>query len=787
MSSIIHVLDEATRNKIAAGEVVERPASCIKELVENAIDAGAHAIEVEIADGGQSYMRVTDDGCGMSPEDARKCIIRHGTSKISSVEDIFAITSLGFRGEAMPSIAAVSHMQITTRQADDDFATHLILDGGEITAEDQAGAPVGTTMEVSDLFYNTPARRKFLKSERTESSKISEMVTKLALANPAIAFTFTNNGRTTMKTGGTGDLRETIANIYGANVARDVFAISADQDGISLEGYVGKPSVLKSNRNWQTCIVNHRIVHNPLMFKAIDNAYHAMLPKSGYPFAMLHLHVDPATIDVNVHPAKTEIKFSDEQAVYRAIYHSIVTALVAQEKPEAIAKTIGVDVGAVPKGGPQWEKATSVGAVPEGGPQRTAPAGPQEKTTSQSAARTAPAGLSVWAAGLNPPADGPDRAQKGLSGEPLVWGARPQEGGKTTIVGAVPKGGPQGEKATSVGAVPEGGPQRTSPAGLSVWAAGLNPTADGPDRALKGLHRGASVSTGGPQQEKAIPVGANVGAPTWGARPQEGGKTTTVGAVPKGGPQGEKATSLSGEPPAWGARQERGGADQPSLFSQALAQHGQGGPSEATAVVSEAGAPKIVFDGDDDVFIPLGEVADCFIIAKKGQDLYIVDQHAAHERIRYDTFCKRVERMPSQQLLTPEFVDVDSDDMTLLLERQDVFNDLGYTYSEAGPTTLRVEEVPCDLQTSDIADSLKDICLLLHDQKEPDKAMVRHRSLAYLSCHGAVKAGDSLNIRQMKQLLDDLFHTEKPYVCPHGRPTIIRFTPKELAHLFKRT
>ena len=731
MSSIIHVLDEATRNKIAAGEVVERPASCIKELVENAIDAGAHAIEVEIADGGQSYMRVTDDGCGMSPEDAHKCIIRHGTSKISSVEDIFAITSLGFRGEAVPSIAAVSHMQITTRQADDDFATHLILDGGEITAEDQAGAPVGTTMEVSDLFYNTPARRKFLKSERTESSKISEMVTKLALANPAIAFTFTNNGRTTMKTGGTGDLRETIANIYGANVARDVFAISADQDGISLEGYVGKPSVLKSNRNWQTCIVNHRIVHNPLMFKAIDNAYHAMLPKSGYPFAMLHLHVDPATIDVNVHPAKTEIKFSDEQAVYRAIYHSIVTALVAQEKPEAIAKTIGVDVGTVPKGGPQ-EKATSVGVVPKGGP--------QEKATSQSATRTAP-----------------------LSGEPLVWGARPQEGGKTTIVGAVPKGGPQGEKATSVGAVPEGGPQRTAPAGpqekttsqsaartapagLSVWAAGLNPPADGPDRAQKGLS-GEPLADGPDRAQKG----------------------------------------LLGEIPAWGARQERGGADQPSLFSQALAQHGQGGPSEATSVVSEAGAPKIVFDGDDDVFIPLGEVADCFIIAKKGQDLYIVDQHAAHERIRYDTFCKRVERMPSQQLLTPEFIDVDSDDMTLLLERQDVFNDLGYTYSEAGPTTLRVEEVPCDLQTSDIADSLKDICLLLHDQKEPDKAMVRHRSLAYLSCHGAVKAGDSLNIRQMKQLLDDLFHTEKPYVCPHGRPTIIRFTPKELAHLFKRT
>ena len=714
MSSIIHVLDEATRNKIAAGEVVERPASCIKELVENAIDAGAHAIEVEIADGGQSYMRVTDDGCGMSPEDAHKCIIRHGTSKISSVEDIFAITSLGFRGEAVPSIAAVSHMQITTRQASDDFATHLILDGGEITAEDQAGAPVGTTMEVSDLFYNTPARRKFLKSERTESSKISEMVTKLALANPAIAFTFTNNGRTTMKTGGTGDLRETVANIYGANVARDVFAVTADQDGISLEGYVGKPSVLKSNRNWQTCIVNHRIVHNPLMFKAIDNAYHAMLPKSGYPFAMLHLHVDPATIDVNVHPAKTEIKFSDEQAVYRAIYHSIVTALVAQEKPEAIAKTIGTD---------------------EKNPSGLRPA-PLRR------------GANVGAESLPCEGEGDRSRWKGSS-----INARSQESGQATSVGAVPKGSPQ---QAHVGAPTWGARSQESGQATSVGA----------------------VPKDGPQQ-------AYVGAPTWGARSQESGQATSVGAVPKGGPQWEKATSqsatrtapLSGEPLADGS----------SLFSQALAQHGQGGPSEATSVVSEASAPKIVFDGDDDVFIPLGEVADCFIIAKKGQDLYIVDQHAAHERIRYDTFCKRVERMPSQQLLTPEFVEVDNEDMTLLLERQDVFNDLGYTYSEAGPTTMRVEEVPCDLQTSDIADSLKDICLLLHDQKEPDKAMVRHRSLAYLSCHGAVKAGDSLNIRQMKQLLDDLFHTEKPYVCPHGRPTIIRFTPKELAHLFKRT
>lgn len=653
MSSVIHVLDEATRNKIAAGEVVERPASCIKELVENAIDAGAKAIEVEVADGGQTYMRVTDDGCGMSEEDAKKCIIRHGTSKISSVEDIFGITSLGFRGEAVPSIAAVSHMQITTRQADSDFATHLILDGGDITSEDQVGAPVGTTMEVSDLFYNTPARRKFLKSQRTESSKISEMVTKLSLANPQIAFTFTNNGRTTLKTGGTGELKETIANIYGANVARDVFAVTYDHDGIVLEGFVGKPSVLKSSRSWQTCIVNQRVIHNPLLFKAIDNAYHAMLPKAGYPFAMLHLHVDPATIDVNVHPAKTEIKFADEQQIYRAVYHAIITALMSQEAPEAIAKTIQGD--------------------------RFGHEVPGEKQTT----------------------------------------------GKPAQAVITQTEYPAQEKAAQP-------PLQETP-----W----------------------------PLRQETVPP-----------RPAESSLFASTPA-PKPAPKKQAAQPAREETPRRPVERDT------SLFSQALRQHGQGAAGEAQTA---AEAPKIVFDGDEEAFIPLGAVADCFIIAKKGQDLYIVDQHAAHERIRYDTFCKRAGHMPSQQLLTAEFVEVDEADMTLLTEQADVFTDLGYRYSEAGPTTLRVEEVPADLPTSEIASSLQTICRFLHEEKKPDKAMIRHRSLAYLSCRGAVKAGDKLNIRQMRQLLDDLFHTDKPYVCPHGRPTIIRFTPKELAHLFKR-
>lgn len=674
MNSIINILDEATRNKIAAGEVVERPSSCVKELVENAIDAGASAIEVEIAEGGASYIRVTDNGCGMSREDAHKCIIRHATSKISSVEDIFAITSLGFRGEAVPSIAAVSHMQITTRRPEDEFAVHLVLDGGVITSEDQAGAAAGTTMEVSDLFYNTPARKKFLKSERTESSKISEMITKLALAQPGIEFTFINNGRTTLHTGGLGDLKETIANIYGAGVARELFPVTYDHDNVQIEGYVGKPSVLKSSRSWQTCIVNQRIVHNPLMFKAIDNAYHAMLPKSGYPFAMLHLHVDPASIDVNVHPAKTEIKFSDEQQIYRALYHSIITALIDQEKPEQIA---------------------------------------------------APAAVAKKSAVIQ---------ETPFSDATLF---APKEG-------AVPSRSSE---------------EKTSPVSMSDPASVSAP------------------SSGEAQPFRERPDGPVLAAPASGGpdiRPSSGQNMTAPAAT---GILHEHTTAISD---GWKPRVPDTGEKQ--RFSRALNEGGQAG-----AEGDQPEQPRITFEGDDDVFIPLGEVADCFIIAKKGRDLYIIDQHAAHERIRYDTFCHRVEHMPSQQLLTAEFVEVDPEDMILLTERQDVFNDLGYTYSVAGPSTLRVEEVPCDLKTSDIADSLQDICRLLHENDVADKAVLRHRSLAYLSCHGAVKAGDRLNIRQMKQLIEDLFHTEKPYVCPHGRPIIVRFTPDDLAKLFKRT
>jgi len=627
VSSIIHVLDEKTANKIAAGEVVERPSSVIKELTENALDAGATTVEIEIADGGSSYMRVSDNGSGMSEEDAKKSIIRHGTSKISSIEDIFSITSLGFRGEAVPSIAAVSELVMTTRMNDTDLAFRMVLSGGSVKEEEHTGASVGTTMEVRNLFFNTPARKKFMKSERTESSKISDIITKLALTRPDVAFTFINNGRTVLQTGGTGDDLETIAAIYGAAVAKEVFPVTYENENFTIHGFVGKPSLLKSTRAWQTCIVNRRVIHNAVVFKAIENAYHAMLPKSGYPFALLYIETDPATIDVNVHPAKTEIKFADEQQMYRAVYHCIITALMSREKPEQIATPVNLSTRQIEKAVPAKEVENRQGSFTF---------------------------------------------------------STPRDGGFST----------EGRR-----------------------------------------------NNGGSLEHGYVPV-------------QRQDKPYT--------PEPHVKAYAAGEENPFSAVREE--------LSESVKEHSV-----------------IHFDGDEDVFIPLGAVADCYIVAKKGEDLYIIDQHAAHERVRYDKFCKRTESMPSQQLLTAEFVEADSSDMQLFSEKEEVFRDLGYIYTEAGPTTLRMEAIPADLPTSHIADSLQEICHILHESPQTDKATLRHSALAYLSCHGAVKAGDTLNVREMKELLEALFHTETPYVCPHGRPIIVRFTPGELAKLFKRT
>lgn len=635
--AVIHVLDEVTANQIAAGEVVERPVNAVKELVENAVDAGASSIEVEIADGGMTYIRVTDDGCGMTEEDAKLSVIRHATSKISSVDNIYHIASLGFRGEALPSIASVSRATITTRRHEDVEGTALEMTGGEITEVKPAGAPAGTTVEVRDLFYNVPARKKFLKSERTESSRINSMVGKLSLANPDIAFRLINNGRTVIETPGNGRLVDVISALYGTKTAGEMLPVEEEGENIALEGLISKPSLLKSSRQYQTIIINRRVVESAVVSKAVDNAYHSLLPKNGYPLMVLSFQVPPESIDVNVHPQKREIKFSDEQTVFRLVYHGVLGTLTSQSTADTIAREMIHDPGH---------------EVVE------------EKDFKPGSIRVEDKPLGKPDIGLSE-----ETRPKTSWGEP----APSYEGrqGKT--------GSYTGEKRT---------PAFT------------------PDMEKKELFTDRSVFEDYRKEEP-------------------------------------RREDLKAEP----------------LFEE---------------------------EKQEDPVIPLGQVSDCFILCQHGKDLLIIDQHAAHERVRYDHLAERAEGIPVQEILIPYLIHVDSGDVDLLADHKGDIERLGITFEQAGPDVIRITGAPEDLSAAEMERVVGDIVKAYHEKDVPSPETMRHRMMAYAACRGAIKRGDPLNIRQMKELIHDLFHTSRPFVCPHGRPTIVKFTPGELGRLFKR-
>lgn len=647
--SFIHILDEVTSNQIAAGEVVERPVNAVKELVENSIDAGAHEIEVEIADGGMSYIRVTDDGSGMSPEDVKLSVIRHATSKISSVENIYHISSLGFRGEALPSIMSVSRSTITTRRAEDINGTAIDVVGGEVHEPKSVGAPEGTTVEVRELFYNVPARKKFLKSERTESSRINSMVGKIALANPDIAFRLINNGRVVIETPGNGRLADVISSLYGIKTTGEMLEVEGERDDVSVSGLISKPSLLKSNRQYQTLIINRRVVESPIITKAADNAYHSLLPKNGYPIMVLTLTLPPEGLDVNVHPQKREIKFDDEQKIFRLVYHSILQTLTTQTAPDSIVKEM------------------------------------------------------IKNPGHSQIAENSSLSQITIEDQTL---------GKNDI----------------------------------------------------GLYHSDFKNS------------EQTGKQSWREVPDSYKASSTN--LFKG--SDKKQQSISKD-------RTQGKSFEPGLETAEIL-------SKQTVFINEIetipGKENLLFEEQSEgtiPVIPLGQIADCFILCQHGKDLFIIDQHAAHERIRYDRLAAKAEGIPVQAILIPYLIHVDPSDLDLLIEKAEEVKHIGITFEQAGPDVIRITGAPEDFLESEMEQVIKDILIAFHESDVPSPATMRHRMMAYAACRGAIKRGDPLNVRQMKELVSDLFHTTRPFVCPHGRPTIVKFTPEELGRLFDRT
>lgn len=591
--SFVHVLDDNTINKIAAGEVVERPASVVKELVENAIDAKADRIEVEIMAGGTSFMRVSDNGIGMSREDAEKAILRHATSKIVQVDDLQAIATLGFRGEALPSIASVSRFNLQTRQAGAELGTEIKITGGKTTEIGASGCNLGTTIRVEDLFFNTPARKKFLKTNNTESGRINEFIIKLAISHPEIAFKLINNNKSSLATPGRGDLKETLQSLYGASVGQSLLPLEFEDEDIKLWGFVSKPSAIRSSRSWQAFIVNGRIIASRAIAKAIDNAYHALIPKSGYPLIALNIEVPQHTIDVNVHPQKTEMKFEDESRIFKAVYKAVLDAV----RPTGQVRQLG-----------------------------------------QLAAQA-------------------DHVQQHV------------------------------------------------------------------EKGLQELNFGQPVMNFPLREEKP--------AMTW----QEG--TTALA-------QDKSVKSVQ-------------------------------------SVVDEE--EKLPTAG----MIPIGQVDDTYIIAQDGDSLYIVDQHAAHERVLFDRFSAQAEHIPSQQLLVHLILDFSTHESQIIEENLELLAGLGFGLEPSGPNQFRLMEVPADVPSSQAEEFIREVLASMEELHRPTAAELRQAVLATTACKAAIKAGFKLNYRQMEILLQELNDTAMPYTCPHGRPTIIKFSSDELAKMFKRT
>ena len=659
----VRLLDTNTANQIAAGEVVEKPASVVKELVENALDAGADKIEVTIFAGGTEYIRVTDNGCGMSEADAKMAVLRHATSKLTKAEDLLSLNTLGFRGEALPSIASVSNFTLLTRPESEEFATSVHIDGGENTEVTASGGSTGTTVIVENLFFNVPARRKFLKTVSTEGRYISELLTRLALSRPDVRFKLVNNDKEVLSTPGDGDLEHAIRALYGKNVAENLLEVSLNDPKVRVSGFIGKPTLLKGTRQWQTFFVNGRCIGSKMLSKAMDHAYQSQIPKSGFPFAVINITVDTASVDVNVHPQKSEIKFSDDSLIYKAMYKALTDALT---KPMSAQKT---QVTLLP------DSELNVFVKPQSVSVPVAPA-PQPKPAYQPPQPVFKSGAEQ----IFKTPECKEDVQPAPAPESLLVPEQP----------AIVEKKEQAEQQT-------------------MW----QPFDDFAKSAPT-----ASYSNG--YQEPVLEV--------------------------------HEARSEFAKPQ----------------------------PAEAAPAANRETIAFTDTDSGMDTIWPIGQVDKTFIIAQSETTLYLIDQHAAHERILYDKLVASHEQIPSQQLLMPLYVDMAADDIALIEEHRDEFLTLGVDAASAGESLLRVSSLPADIKADAAEDFINAISKMLREMRNVNGSDLRQEVLHMTACKAAIKAGQLLNMRQMRQLIIDLCNTTHPFTCPHGRPCMIEIDSNQL-------
>lgn len=709
----ISVLDKNTIDKIAAGEVIERPSSIVKELVENAIDAGSNAVTVEIKDGGTTLVRITDNGEGIAPSEVKKAFMRHATSKITKAEDLFGITSLGFRGEALSSIAAVCQVELITKTAGELTGVRYVIEGGEekTPEPEEIGASEGTTFKVRNVFYNTPVRRKFLKSPQTEAGYINDLMERLALSHPEVSFKFINNNQNRLHTSGNSNLKDIIYGIYGREITANLVEVHGEAPFGTLTGYIGKPIISRGNRNYENYFINGRYIRSSIISKAIEDAYKNFMMQHKYPFTVLHFQLDGDLLDVNVHPTKMELRFSDQEGMYRLVYETVRNALVGREMIPDVH--VGKEAPA-PKEPPKKE------SFPEPFEVKRREAMMQEKRAE--AKKTA---ATIYATpGTN--ATRTEAAASIVRERPNYSSSR-EEGGFAKSLYEVPENliKPTERKVDEQ-------------AEMEKW------TSEGKNPALKLQARPATNdTTAAPSAAMETPTSAK---PAEAELPPE---SPIPPAVPS---ESEPATSVQSP-------------KQMDLFEEKLL---------SKEHIKEH---RII-----------GQLFETYWLVEFHEKLYIIDQHAAHEKVLFERTMKSLKdkEYTAQQISPPLIVSLSIKEQELLNKYMKNFETIGFEIEPFGGDEFSIRAVPGNL----FGLAERDVFLEMLDSLDKDTGRVSedliNEKIASMSCKAAVKGNHRLSEKEAEALIDELLTLDNPYNCPHGRPTIIAMSKYELEKKFKR-
>ncbi|MFK4302352.1 DNA mismatch repair protein MutL [Paenibacillus sp. RC254] len=726
--SKIRVLDEHIANQIAAGEVVERPASVVKELVENAIDAGGTRVDVWVEEGGLQSIRVTDNGSGIEPEDVETAFYRHATSKIGHGRDLFQITSLGFRGEALPSIAAVSKVELLTAAGDDGRARKLVIEGGKLVLHEDAAARQGTDFTVRELFYNTPARLKYMKTIQTELGHISDVLYRMALSHPEVAFTLRHNGNTLLQTLGNGDLLQVIAAVYGTSAAKSMLLLEGESLDYRISGYVSRPEWTRSNRNAISTVVNGRFVRSYGLNQALLKAYHTLLPINRFPLAVIQLEMHPSLVDVNVHPAKLEVRFSKEAELFQLVEDSVKAVLGQQVLiPKAVKREIGgKDSGSFVQEQFHFSKGSGMEGNSSAGESR---------------------GEAQPLAGPFPEGRDPRQSIRldGNEEEHRLGTEREQRQNRERLLVS-------GRGKTSSG-------QRVSDEELDA------DFVDGND--------GNGVRGNDPVPDSAS-------GQAFATQEIQGNKSESGSSPLYSGRVQEAAASVayrpSASPDAGNAVDSRYFLDQKKRQSRLNA--------EQLAVVSGE-APEIPAFPELNL---IGQHHGTYLIAQNDQGLYLIDQHAAHERVNYEFYYEKFgsPEAVSQELLLPITLEFTPSETEKLKTRLHWFEQAGVYLEHFGGQTFRVSSYPYWLPQGQEADVIEEMAGWVLDEKAIDLAKLREAASIMCSCRASIKANQKLTDRQAVVLLERLAACRQPYTCPHGRPIVVSFSIYDLEKLFKR-